>query len=416
MMNFRVAVLARIVSLMFAAIGLFSAFGAPPTGPSLSIATRSAREVQLSWSTNIGGFVLEGSAAVPAREGWEPVTETPVATGEQWGVSLPVTEAPRYFRLRLQGPAPLTRIGATSPADGETGVSITRETVFRFTEPLGEDSTLTSDRLFARAGGRQLLTRATLSHDRRRATLFYLEPLPAGARVEVTLVGNGLKDASGRELDGDGDGVPGGTARIEFDTMSIAAIPGTAVIGQVFASEPMASGNGFTNRPLEGVIITVDGAEERLRAVTDASGFFALDPCPAGRFFVHVDGRPAVGSAWPDGAYHPFVGKTFEAVVGRTNNLAGRTGEIFLPLIQGGTLRPVSPTQSTEITFPAEVLAGDPALDGVRITVPANALYADDGSRGGRVGIAPVAPDRIPSPLPPGLNFPLMITIQTDGP
>ncbi|MHB1308185.1 MAG: hypothetical protein ACYC23_13995, partial [Limisphaerales bacterium] len=92
MMNFRVAVLARIVSLMFAAIGLFSAFGAPPTGPSLSIATRSAREVQLSWSTNIGGFVLEGSAAVPAREGWEPVTETPVATGEQWGVSLPVTE------------------------------------------------------------------------------------------------------------------------------------------------------------------------------------------------------------------------------------------------------------------------------------------------------------------------------------
>jgi hypothetical protein len=32
------------------------------------------------------------------------------------------------------------------------------------------------------------------------------------------------------------------------------------------------------------------------------------------------------------------------------------------------------------------------------------------------VGIAPVAPDRIPEPLPEGLNLPLVITVQTDGP
>ena len=44
------------------------------------------------------------------------------------------------------------------------------------------------------------------------------------------------------------------------------------------------------------------------------------------------------------------------------------------------------------------------------------ALFNEQGVRGGRVGIAPVAPDRLPEPLPPGLNFPLVITVQTDGP
>ena len=52
------------------------------------------------------------------------------------------------------------------------------------------------------------------------------------------------------------------------------------------------------------------------------AGFFRLEPAPAGRFFVHVDGRTAVGSQWRRGAYYPVVGKAWEAVVGRSNNLA----------------------------------------------------------------------------------------------
>jgi hypothetical protein len=53
----------------------------------------------------------------------------------------------------------------------------------------------------------------------------------------------------------------------------------------------------------------------------------------------------------------------------------------------------------------------------VQITVPANSLFSDNGTRGGgRVGIAPVAPDRLPEPLPPGLDHVLDITVQTDGP
>src|SRR6185295_11957048 len=118
---------------------------------------------------------------------------------------------------------------------------------------------------------------------------------------------------------------------------------------------------------------------------------------PAGRFFVHVDGRtvtngiPNADLLWSERAYYPFIGKAWEAVPGRGDNLAAGTGEIFLPLIPVGTLQPVSATKDTVITFAPSVLAANPQLQGVQITVPANSLFSDDGRRGGRVGISPVA-------------------------
>src|SRR5262249_9094739 len=155
----------------------------------------------------------------------------------------------------------------------------------------------------------------------------------------------------GQEVDADGDGQPGGTRIIQFDTYSNTPVPGTAIIGRVYASERVADGKGgLTNKPLERVTITVDGAEETLRATTDPTGFFSL-LCPAGRFFVHIDGRTEVESHWPNGAYYPVIGKAWEAVASRTDNLGSGTGEIFLPLIPAGTLQPVSPTQDTDITF-----------------------------------------------------------------
>jgi PKD repeat protein len=48
--------------------------------------------------------------------------------------------------------------------------------------------------------------------------------------------------------------------------------------------------------------------------------------------------------------------------------------------------------------------------------IPPNALVGENGVRGGMVGIAPVSPDRLPEPLPPGLTHVLDISIQTDGP
>lgn len=79
-------------------------------------------------------------------------------------------------------------------------------------------------------------------------------------------------------------------------------------------------------------------------------------------------------------------------------------------------MKEVSAVAPTPISFTPEVLAQNPKLTGVQIVVPKNSLFSDSGARGGKVGIAPVPPDRLPEPLPPGLEMPLVITIQTDGP
>ncbi len=156
--------------------------------------------------------------------------------------------------------------------------------------------------------------------------------------------------------------------------------------------------------------ITVDGQETELFALTDPMGNFRLEPAPVGRFFVHINGQTAT-NAVPPGAYYPFVGKAWESVASQETNI----GNVFLPLVAADTLQAVSQTQDTEITFPSEVLKQNPELAGVSIMVPADSLFANDGTRGGMVGIAPVAPDRLPGQLPSGLELPLVITVQTSG-
>ena len=321
-------------------------------------------------------------------------------------------------------PLPMARVIAVSPADGETRVAVTRETVLRFSVPLAAGAVIDTAALQAAFRGRKILSRVEISPDRLKATLFYLEPLPSTARVEVSLTAAGLTDLLGRPLDADGDGTAGGLFASSFQTVGITPVTGTGVSGRVFASTPAQTAAGTTvDVPLAGVTITVDGAEETLRTTTDALGNFTLTPCPAGTFFVHIDGRTSPASSWPNGSYYPFVGKKWFAQAGRTDNPAGGaddtetgpTGTIYLPCVCAGTLLPVSPTVVTPVAFPASVLAGDARLVGTGLTVPPNALFADDGTRGGRVGIAPVAPDRLPSPLPPGLSTALVITIQTDG-
>jgi hypothetical protein len=345
------------------------------------------------------------------------LTRTSAGGRVEFLFELPEGESTHFFRVRSLQPPPLTTLASISPAPGESGVAVTRETILRFSQPLASDTVLTLDQYHATFGERQILSRVALSFDRRTATLFYLEHLPSSARVRVRFDGTGVLDALGREVDANEDGQPGGVLTFDFTTLGITGLLGTAVTGRVMASDPLVNGQGeLEDLPLAGVTITVDGAEETLRTTTDAEGYFTLDPAPGGRFFVTIDGRTAVGSQWPDGAYYPFVGKARHAVPGRTNNLAGGTGEVYLPLIRPGSLQTVSAMEDTRVTFPPEVVAGQPEFEEVEIVVPANSLFADSGARGGQVGIAPVAPDRLPEPLPPGLEFPLVITVQTDGP
>lgn len=366
-------------------------------------------QVRLSWEDSTGTLALESTAVLTATANWQPVSGTPLLQGTQRILEIPVADATQFYRLT--GSPGLLTVAWTSPAAGEAGISVNRETVFELSAPLAAQATL-NGRITATAAGRTILTRTDLSDDRRRATLFYLENLPPGARVKVTFQGGGLTGAANQAADLDGDGQAGGDLVVMFDTVNTATLPNTAVIGRVLASE---HGPGGVDVPLPGVTITVDGQEESLRAVTDAAGNFRLEPVPAGRFFVNVDGRTAPASDWPDGEYYPVIGKGWEAVAGKTNNLAGGTGIIYLPLVASGTLAPVSPTEETTVTFPAAVLNEMPELAGVEILVPANGLFADSGIRGGSVGLAPVASDRLPEPLPAGLTHSLDISIQTDG-
>ncbi len=370
-------------------------------------------------STTAVNFILEETDSLTPPVPWRAATATPDPATIPPSFLVQPTGHARFFRaLVASAPPAFTQIESTSPVAGETGVSVKRETIFRFTAPLAAGVLLSRDNLHAEAGGRSILSRSELSSDRLRATLFLLEDLPAGAIVRVTLDAVGLLDAHDKLLDADGDEQAGGRRVLEFETFNATPIAGTAIIGRVFASELVPgpdTGTNAVNKPLAGVTITVDGFEQTLRALTDINGNFTLNNCPAGRFFVHVDGRTAVGSQWPGGAYYPVVGKAWEAKPGVLTNRAAGTGEIFLPLIAANTLQAVSATQDTAITFPAAVVGANPALAGVQILVPANSLFADNGTRGGKVGIAAVPPDRLPEPLPPGLQFPLVITVQTDG-
>ena len=300
----------------------------------------------------------------------------------------------------------------SSPANGETDVAVTRETILRFSNPLDPSNVVDSFVVFAEFGGQKLSARIQVSFDLDTITLFYDEPLPPSARVRVTINGDQLIDAFGLPVDADGDGIPGGSATIDFDTLTLTVVEGTSICGRVIASE-LAQMNGvgeWVNDPLEGVTITVDGAEDTLFAVTDALGDFRLDPAPAGKFFVHINGHTVTNDI-PPGAYYANVGKAYTSVPGQETTV----GDIYLPLVTDDTLQPVSETEDTIIQFPPSVLAENPDFDGVSITVPAGSLFANDGTTGGSVGIAPVNPDRLPGTLPDELGFPLVITVQTDG-
>lgn len=299
---------------------------------------------------------------------------------------------------------PLATARFTSPAAGEGDVSVNRETIVHFTVPLAINATLDTTQFSAEFAGHQVLSRVEISSDRKKASLFYLEPLPANSRVKVTFDGSALTDLIGRAFDADADGTAGGVYRMSFDTHTNSGIPATGITGRVVQAAPEGSATappGFANTGVPGVTITVDGQEQTLRTTTDAQGYFTLTPCPTGVFFVHIDGRTSPMSAYPDGCYYPVVGKQWEAVPGNADNLAAGTGLVYLPCFCAGTLQPTSQTQATTVAFPQQVLTLNPALAGTTVEVPANAVFSDDGTRGGKIGIAPVPAAACPRPCRP---------------
>ena len=198
-------------------------------------------------------------------------------------------------------------------------------------------------------------------------------------------------------------------------TAPLTRIPGTNVTGRVIASE-QDQGNDV---PLEGVTVRVDGFPD-LFAVTDANGDFTLADVPAPDFFVHIDGSTttlAGGNPLPTDGFYPIVGKPFHSVPGQTVALAmdGQPFDIHLPFILDEAIHPVTPGVEMSVGLPASQTQSDPQLELVSLTVPADSLINDDGTPGTQVGVFKVESDRLPAPLPDGLDHSFDITIQTDA-
>ena len=304
----------------------------------------------------------------------------------------------------------------TSPNDGENNVALTREVVIVFSSEV-DASSLTNETIIVSTGDTVIPYRLDVSSSKLSARLFW-QAIPQQAKIKVRL-SNKIMSEGGVVLQ-----VPPSDNFYEFEffTLSVTPAPNTMVMGRIFASElvhflvsvdNMTEKNSSLDVPLENVKISVDAAEDELFTFTDVNGFFVLDPCPGGKFFVHIDGSGAVNPHAVGPGHFPNVGKSWEASPGITTNV----GQIYLPFIPQGTLQAVSNDEDVVIHFPQETIDQFPEFAQVSITVPAGSLFDGiTGERGGQVGIAPVPADRLPGQLPPWLQFPLVITIQTDGP
>ena len=68
---------------------------APPT---LSI-QMSGSSLEILWPSSTTGFSLYSSTNLLTPVVWSPVTNTPSIQGEDWMVTIPIAEAPPFFRL-----------------------------------------------------------------------------------------------------------------------------------------------------------------------------------------------------------------------------------------------------------------------------------------------------------------------------
>jgi hypothetical protein len=145
--------------------------------PSLSVQLLDRQNLQVSWPATATGLVLEQTPALPRAANWQAIDAAPVLQNDRFTVKLPISWL-RSSSLH-QAAASLISIIGTSPADGETGAAVTRETIVHFS---GTPRRMLSSNNFYQLPQAKDSSRIELSSDRTKATLFYLEPLLGSAR------------------------------------------------------------------------------------------------------------------------------------------------------------------------------------------------------------------------------------------
>jgi membrane-associated phospholipid phosphatase len=296
-------------------------------------------------------------------------------------------------------------------------------------------STLTTDSLYATFNGVKLAARIVPSTDGKWAWLYFQNPLPSSARIQVTVDGNLIRATSGNSLlDADVDGTPGGKTTFSFDTVSRTLVPGTRLTGIVADPGADRQANTLDDRlpgadgqlhtdddiyrnPLAGVKVTILGMED-FPVYTDANGRFTFESAPIGDVKLAVDGRTATGIS--PTLYFPEMVLDVSVEPGVTNYAMTNMPEIYLPRISRDIFADVSSTGTTIINATA---AGTPELTPeqrqyLRLEVDGGSAIGEDGLpvNNVRVGVATVPPDLVRDMLPPGvLQHTFDITIQANG-
>lgn len=314
------------------------------------------------------------------------------------------------FQLSID--APNTTIRSISPQDDEDLVNPNRELIVRFSRKV-DPTTITPNSVRITVGGEPVPGRLEVSSTEEFFTFFPDSPWPEGSEIRVEIEGNRILTRDGVPLDGDGNGVPGGNAITEFETLVLTPVADTSVSGFLFDSANRNE-NG-SERAIVGATLQVEGRPD-ITAVTDENGFFTLENVPSPRFFVTVDGSTATNA--PDGTVYPTLGEPFESVPGEDTALPFN---IYLPPMDLADVQSLSETEATNIGFgdAGKAQLGelfpevDPAVwDATYVTFPTRSARNDRGEIATQAAIVPVNPDRLPGPLPPGLDPQLVISIQ----
>ena len=317
--------------------------------------------------------------------------------------------------------------GVTVARDGDPFV-VTHHTPAQSTDEVGvtfrpqiffsnvvDATTLTDASFFASFSGEKIPATIVPANDGSFAWLFFSQQLPLAANIEVTMVGDSVRNLAGDLLDGDGDGIEGGDLVFSFSTVSLQPLLGTSLTGIVMDPGADLQPHTEDDAPLAGVEVFLLGLEDNIR-ITDETGRFTFESVPGGNIKVDVNGMTATG---PGGVYFPSMVMDSHTVAGATNFVMGME-EIFLPRLQTSILKDIDVSQ-TNMVVAEEASAPDltpQQRSHLMVEVPADSLVGPDGSRlsSGQVGISTVPPELVRDMLPPGiLQHTFDITVQAPG-
>ena len=307
-----------------------------------------------------------------------------------------------------------------SPSDGEAMVNHTRETVVRFKQKI-DPSTINSESFYLIANGEKVAGRIKVSSTNEFATFFYDESLPPSTEVRIIVEGDKILDPSGKAIDVDGDGNLGGTMTADFTTLPLTRIENTDVFGYVYDS--YNTNPDGSNIPIVGATIRLDALPD-VFAVTDENGYFRLEDVPAPDFAVHIDGSTAINA--PEDSTYATVGKLFHSQPGQEVQLTmdGEAFDVYLPPMATDDIQQLSTTEATNVGFgesgKEQLRSLFPDIDSelwnlVKVTFPEGSAQDEEGNIATQATIIPVAPDRLPAPLPPYIDPKLVISIQAGG-